>query len=278
VRERVISVGVLAPSFELADASPEAKGLVRLANHTDKHFAGTLKIRAPDGFAVTPAERQIRLDVGQTCEVAVNASVVRKGARAEVPYNVTLIRADGTPEWEGESTIDYLGPISRVVFKAEEDTWIIKKSPEKNYGKHAILNIDGGNAQAGDGDHAIAYVSLRPSVPGKPIRSLLRLYNAGNPTGDSGEIRLQVEPWTEGGVTYSNHPKSGRVLAKIGPVTERQVVELPLSLTSEELATDGKPLSFAIVPTSNDGVNYGTRESGQPAELIVEYEPSIVRP
>jgi len=77
-------------------------------------------------------------------------------------------------------------------------------------------------------------------VEGKPISAVLRLYNAGNPTGHSGQVRLVVEPWSEKGLIYATRPKLGEVVAKIGP-------------------------------TSCDGVNYVSREGNKPAELVVEY-------
>ena len=129
------------------------------------------------------------------------------------------------------------------------------------------LNVEGGDREMGNHHHSIAYLKFPIRVEGKPVSAVLRLCNAGNPTGHSGQVRLVVEPWSEKGVTYAARPKLGDVVAKIGPVTENQVVELPLRLSLE----GSKELSLAIDPTSCDGVNYISREGGKPAELVVEY-------
>lgn len=74
--------------------------------------------------------------------------------------------------------------------------------------------------------------------------------------------------WSESTVTYDTQPTLGPVLASIGAVSENQIVEIPLDVEYLE----GKDLCLAIDPTSCDGINYLSRESGSPAELIIEYE------
>jgi len=111
----------------------------------------------------------------------------------------------------------------------------------------------------GDHHHSIAYLRFHVAVGGKPVSAVLRLY--------SGQVRLVAEPWSEKSVTYEARPKLGDVVAKIGPVVENQIVELPLELSLE----DNQELSLAIDPTSCDGINYISREGGKPAELVVEY-------
>lgn len=274
VRERVLHVGVLPPAFGLADSRPAQEAVVRLANHTERDFVGALRVDAPEGFAVTPAEQPVRLVQGQACDLPLKAAVARKGPRGEATIALTLVREDGVADWQGQAPIDYLAGYERAVFKAEEDAWVIKKAPAKNYGKHGVLNIDGGNAAAGDGDHAVACLKFRPVVPGTLVRGVLRLVNAGNPTGNSGGVHLLGTPWSEGTLIYNNRPAPGRLLGRIGRVTEHQHVEVELSLTAEELKAAGETLSVVIVPTSNDGVTYVSRDGGKPAELIIEYEPA----
>ncbi len=76
-----------------------------------------------------------------------------------------------------------------------------------------------------------------------------------------------TDPWSEKTVTYNARPNLGEVIARIGPITEDQVVEIPLQLSLES----NQELSLALNPTGDDGVNYISREGGQPAELVVEY-------
>ena len=268
MREQVLSLGFSVPSFLLSDAEPEQSGEVRIANHKDAAFEGTLRVEAPDGFAVAPAASEIKLASGQKTVLTLEASVAKKGERGTYPVVVKLLRKDGTVEWEQRSEIDYLANRGRIVVKAAEDAYVGKSFPNVNRGTTGTLNVDGGHARMGDDSHHIAYLKFRLSVPGKPVSATLKLTNAGNPTGDSGNVCLVAEPWSETKITYDTRPKPGKVLAKIGRVAEHQVVVLPLKLSLEGKAE----LSVVIEPTSCDGVNYIAREGGKPAELVVEYE------
>jgi hypothetical protein len=264
-------VGVTLPQFELTDKNNMQGKIIRLANHTDKDFNGTLKLVTPSRFKITPAEHRVNLTEGQTVELAVKAEIVSKGKRGTFPVQTLLLRSNGETEWKGQLQIEYLGQIERTVCKAVEDAWVTKNVPSKSNSDSSILNIDGGNKTAGDEHHAVAYIKFKPAFSGKPILATLRIINAGNPTGNSGEIHLLNKDWSEKELNYDNRPEPDRVLAKIGPVKENEKLEFKLPLTPDELSR--KTLSLAIVPTSNDGVNYISREGGQPAELIIEYRP-----
>ena len=119
----------------------------------------------------------------------------------------------------------------------------------------------------GDESHTLAYLKFQLDLPDKLTSARLRIYNAGNPSSDSGHVCLTTEPWSETQVTYASKPAVGEELAKLGKVAEDQIVECPLKIN----LTGKKELSVVIEPTSCDGIDYLTREAGKPAELIIEY-------
>lgn len=266
-REKVLTLGFTVPSFLLNDAEPRQTAEVVIVNNKEGDFAGTLRVDVPDRFAVTPVETPVRVPPGERLAIALLAAVGEKGPAGTHRVGVQLVAADGTVECEREAKLEYLGDLRRTVVKAVEDTHAYHSAPAVNYATSPALNVDGGDRKMGDHHHSIAYLRFRVAVGGKPVSAVLRLYNAGNPSGDSGQVRLVAEPWNEKSVTYEARPKLGDVVAKIGPVAEDQIVELPLELSLE----DNRELSLAIDPTSNDGINYISREGGKPAELIVEY-------
>ena len=180
---------------------------------------------------------------------------------------IRLLRPDGAVEWEQQAAIEYLADRDRMVVKVAEDAYVGQSWASVNRGDTATLAVDGGHAKMGDESHHIAYLKFKLDVPGKPVSAVLRLYNAGNPSGSAGKVCLVTEPWSETKITYASRPKPGQALAKIGRVSEHQVVELPLGLSLE----GKKELSLVIEPTSCDGVDYIAREGAKPAELIVEY-------
>jgi outer membrane protein assembly factor BamB len=266
-REKVLTLGFSVPSFLLNDAEPQQTGEVVIVNNKEGDFAGTLRLDVPSRFDIAPVETQVNVPSGQRTTVTLKAAVGQKGPAGRYPVGVKLLRADGTIECQQEAELEYLGDLRRVVLKAVEDTHAYHSSPTANQGTSAGLNVDGGDREMGDHHHSIAYLKFRIEVDVKPRSAMLRLYNAGNPTGNSGQVRLVTDPWSEKAVTYNARPNLGKILAQIGPVTENQIVELPLKLSLK----NSQELSLAIDPTGCDGVNYISREGGQPAELVVEY-------
>ncbi len=269
LRERMLGVAVTVPPVLLNNAKPEQTATLQLSNQTDSDFAGTLRIAAPKGFTVTPAETPINLLVGQKAEVECKFAVAGKPQSSQYTARVQLLRRDGAVEVARDITVDYLGRGDRMVFKAIADAHVIRLAPTANYGKVPVLLVDGGDKKMGDDHHQVAYLKFSLAVPGKPVSAKLRLINAGNESVNGGNICLVTEPWREDDITYANRPAPGTVLANIGRVNSNQIVEVPL----KHLSFDGmKTLSLAIDPVSTDGVNYFARESGKGPELIVEFE------
>jgi hypothetical protein len=266
-REKVLTLGLGVPTFLLNDAAPEQEGELLIVNNKSHDFAGTLRIESPDGFNIAPSETQLKIPSGQRATVKLKAAVAQKGEAAKHAVSIALVEANGSVASECETELEYLGDLRRTVLKAAEDTHAQQLAPDKNNATATALNVDGGDRKLGDHHHSVAYLKFRVDVEGKPVSAMLRLYNAGNPTGNSGQIRLIESPWKETDVTYESLPKLGKILAKIGPVTENQVLEIPLEFTP----ASNQEVGLAIEPTGCDGVNYITREGGKPAELVVEY-------
>jgi len=267
VRERVLALGFSAPSFLLNNAEPEQTGDVRVANHKDQEFKGTLRVGAPEGFAVTPAETSVKLAPGTNATVALKAALVKQAPKGEYPVTLKLVRSDGGIECERQTRIEHLAEGGRVVLNPVADAHCQQSFAARNVGGDPAMNVDGGHAKLGDHHHSVAYLTFRIDVPGKPTSLTLRLYNAGNPTGDSGRICLATEAWDEKKMTYASRPKAGQELVKLGPVHANQTLQLPLKL---DVAGQSE-LRLMIDPTGCDGVNYYSREGAKPPELVVEY-------
>jgi hypothetical protein len=269
VRQQVLSLGCAISSFVLSTADATKPGSVELANLRDAPFSGKLALAAPNGFEVSPKAIDVKLAPGQRTTVPIQAALVGDVAAGNYAIAAELLRDDGTVELKRAARIEHLGRRNRVVVPATEDAHVIQRYPDRNQGSAGVVLLDGGDKKTGDGDHAQVYLKFPIDVPGNTRSVKLRLYNAGNPTRDSGRVCLVGEPWSENALTYANRSKPGAELAKIGPVAENQVVEIPLRI---DLAGK-RELSLMLDAADCDGVDYLTRESGKPAELIIEYEP-----
>jgi hypothetical protein len=267
VREKVLAMGVTMPSFELSDSAPEQQAEARIGNFVDGDFEGTLVVSAPDGFSMTPEKADIRVLSGSRAKLSLHASVTQKMPPGRYPVTLRLERKDGRVECEKQCQIDYLGPRSRLVIKASADADVGPGVPIA--GASPSLFVDGGDQQMGDDAYRMAYFKFKVALPGRPVSVKLRIWNAGNPTSDGGNVCLVTGRWNENTIAYENRPQPGAVLAHLGPVVENQLLEVPLKVSLDGL----KELSLAIVPVNTDGVDYISRKGLKPPELVVDCEP-----
>ena len=229
VRQQVLGLGCAMPSFVLSTADATRPGAVELANLRDAPFAGKLALAAPAGFEVSPKSIDVKLGPGSRQTIPIQAAVVGDVAAGNYAIAAELLRDDGTVELKRTARIEHLGRRNRVVVPVAEDAHVIQRYPDRNQGSAGGVLLDGGDRKTGDGDHAQVYLKFPIDVPGKARSATLRLYNAGDPTFDSGRVCVAEGPWSENALTYTNRPKPGQELGKIGAVAENQVVEIPLA-------------------------------------------------
>jgi len=270
-RERVLRLGLTAPSFLLNDRDREQAGEVKIANRTDRPFTGTLMVAAPPGFSVTPSESKVSLAPDAGVAVRLLASVVQKGQAGLRPLELKLLRPDGTVECTRQARLEYLGSRGRLVIQADQDTYVSAGSPTANNGAAANLLVDGGTARMGDESHNIGYLRFPLNIPGKPVSVIFRIHTAPSEaaeSNDSGRIFLLDAPWDQAKIGYADRPKPGQEIGVLGKVDRNVWVERPLKVD----LTGRKELSLILEPTSLDGASYLSREGGQAPELVIEYE------
>ncbi len=269
VRQKMLTLGCSVPEFEFSSMEPKRAGQIKLANLLDGPFAGTLQYVLPEGFEVSPKQTDVRIAAGQRSETPIEVSVQDNVPAGKYEIGVRLAADDGSIQAQRTIHIEHLGRRGKLVVPVVEDAFVSQRYPDRNQGASGVMVIDGGESKMADRGHGLAYLKFRLDVPGRAISVRLRIHNAGNPTSDSGNVRIVTDPWDEKQVNYENRPTPGKPVGKLGRVTERLIVECPLDLPLE-----GKSeLSLMIDPVNCDGVDYITREAGKPAELIVEYEP-----
>lgn len=267
-RQKMLSPGCTVPRFLVSVPMPRQTQNAALANFCEELFRGTLELDAPEGFAVSPQRVTVELSSGTRQQVPVEVSLAGDVAAGKYRLVARLVRSDGTLALESSSEIEHLGRRGRVVLPATADAHVVERYAARNFGSATQMLVDGGDQKMGDRDHALCYLRFRLDVPGKPVKVVLRLVNAGNPTGDSGRVCLVEGPWDEKKLTYENRPPAGRELARLGAVAANQVVEVPLDI---EVAHGGE-LSLVVDPASTDGTDYLSRESTRPPGLVVEFE------
>ena len=270
VRRRVHHVVLRTPSVVLNDSRAERALHIGVVNRQDRPFVGTLVATPPDGFAVKPKQCDVRVAPDSETTVTLTVAVMRKGAPGTHAMPVRLMRDGSDLEWQQQARIEYLGPLERAVVKVAEDAYASQRYPGVNYGRGLTLRMDGGHRKVGDQRHEAVYLKFKLDVPGRPVSaSRLRVFNADRGCHDSGRVRVATDPWDERKITYANRPKPGPEVGRLGCVEANEVAERTLSLPLK----GRREITLVLDPTSCASARYYARESGKPAELVVEYEP-----
>ena len=267
IRERFTSLGCTPPHLVVNNFERQKTAPIRIVNLTERPFAGAIRFGEQPGFTVSVPPEPLQLAAGARLEVPVTVTADDTAA-GDFALPLRLLRDDGSVELERTIRIEHLGNRSRMIVPASEDAHVSQRYPERNSGSRNVLLVDGGHQAMNDRDHAVAFFKFPLEIPGTPHSVRFRITNAGNPTVDAGLIRLVEAPWEEEKVNYANRPPLGAELAKLGPMSEHQAIERTLDFVPPRSGT----LSLAIDPTSVDGVDFLSRESGRPAELVIEYE------
>lgn len=149
------------------------------------------------------------------------------------------------------------------------DARVYEGSSATNYGTAATLRVDGGV----DPD-VQSYLRFDVSgINGTVVRATLRL-NATSDTVDGPTVAGTSGGWTESGITWANRPPpSTGVLDDEGPVATGSWIELNVSA----LVTGNGTVDLVLAGTSNDGVDFHSRESSGTTlrpELVVESLPT----
>lgn len=172
----------------------------------------------------------------------------------------------------GYHLTEWPNALPTVTINASADATVRRSAPDTNFGGDARLAEDGGNLNLGDESHALAYLRFPLEVPGRPVMAMLRLRthdSSNSQSNDAGSVHVVDAPWSETEITYSSRPPHGEKVGDLGAVElgrlEERVLLIDLRGRSE--------VSLAIVPTSTDAATFRSRESDDPPQLIVAYEP-----
>jgi len=153
-----------------------------------------------------------------------------------------------------------------VRLAAAEDSYVNEQRPDENYGSAAVLRVDGS---------PVARAYLRFDVGGgrgAPTSARLRITPASN--SDQGiVVGLAGAGWTEGGLTYADAPaQTGSETVPSGPVRAGVSVEVDVT----RLVRGGGQLALVLTTPGSTNVALESRESGRPAELVLDYRPTAM--
>ncbi|MBI4396844.1 MAG: DNRLRE domain-containing protein [Elusimicrobia bacterium] len=154
--------------------------------------------------------------------------------------------------------------VNSIVFSPVADGYADKANPAANFGTSAQIKA---NVYPAGGLEYEGYLKFDVSGLSGAVRSAkLRLYVV-NRTVDAPAVYSAENAWTESGLTWNSRPaRTGGAVADLGAVPLESTVEYDVTsaVAGEGLQT------FALVPQSDDGVTFSSRETLHPPELVVD--------
>jgi photosystem II stability/assembly factor-like uncharacterized protein len=242
------------PAPAIASFTPASGPVGTEVTITGSNFAGASAVR----FNNTPAA-----SFAVVSSTQIRATV----AAGATTGSISITTAGGTATSSGVFSVTAPPAPTTLTFTPSHDAWVNAKSPSSNNGSTAELRIRGGSQTNR------AYLKFDVSGVTSAIESAtlrLRVIDAGPDGGSvfkgSNTFAGTSTPWTESALTWSNAPApSGSALDVAGPVSLNAWVDFDVT----SAVTGNGTFSFVLTSTSNNAVDYGSSESGNPPRLVV---------
>ncbi len=160
----------------------------------------------------------------------------------------------------GATALPAIPQATTITFKPTADGYVIQSSAGSNYGSAVNLRVDNSPVTR-------SYLRFVVSgLSGGVVQSaVLKLYaNSSDSTGLA--VRsVSNNTWSESGITYSNSPATGNVIASSKQLSAGTWVEVNVTSYIKANGT----FNLALTTTSTTNTSLGSRESGSKAPQLV---------
>ena len=157
------------------------------------------------------------------------------------------------------------GAAATVVFGAAADARVLEASPGSNFGSSSSLRTE---LDPGDSTESFLRFSVS-GLSGSVRRAVLRVY-AFNATADGPAVYRSGSTWSESAITWGTRPGlTSGVVADVGALPSGSWGEWDVT----SLVSGPGEVSFALRPTSGDGVDFYSRQASNTAlrpQLVIE--------
>lgn len=153
-----------------------------------------------------------------------------------------------------------------TVLQPVADATVDASAPATNFGTTTTLLVD----QAATAYESFLRFDLA-SVTAPIQRATLRLYVI-DPSPDGPQLFLTDTGWTETGITWNQKPaRVGTAVGDLGAVTVNTWVEYDVTAQVRGRSSIG----FALIPMSQDGVDFSSRTGAQSPQLVIVPEDVV---
>ena len=149
----------------------------------------------------------------------------------------------------------------------QADARVDAGQPTANFGT-SYLRVDGGSTPEE------SFLRFAVGDVGSVQRATLRVFSDSDTT-EGFQVYTASNEWDEAGVSWSNRPARGALVADVGAVAEDTWAEIDVT----SVVRAGGTYSFAFAPKSGrDGVDIESRETSPSPELVVQVAKPQERP
>jgi glucose/arabinose dehydrogenase/chitodextrinase len=144
--------------------------------------------------------------------------------------------------------------LTKLTFSPIADTRVEEANPTNNYGTSIKLRTEGGS----DPD-ALSYLRFQVSgISGQVYDAKLRLASLGDGTLDGPAVHSVGTDWSEASTTWTSRPTHGATaIDDANAITPNSTVEYDVA----PLVSGNGTVNFAAASSSNDGVEFGSRQN-----------------
>ncbi|GIW03951.1 MAG: hypothetical protein KatS3mg059_0571 [Thermomicrobiales bacterium] len=187
----------------------------------------------------------------------------------ETPEPTATATPTDTPASTAEPTTTPTSTPAQIALSVlpEADAFVAENNPGANFGNKTTLVVDGDN-----GAHVESYARfVVTGVQGTVESATLRFHTTTSSwavSSDGPDVAAASNDWTEGGVAWSKRPPlTSASVHDLGPVSANTWIEFDVT----SLVPGDGTYTFALLPTSNDGIEMWSRTGTIPPQLVIRY-------
>lgn len=142
------------------------------------------------------------------------------------------------------------------------DSYVDSSAPAKNFGTRTYVKVDGSPT-------LIGYVKFTVSGTSPVGYAVLRMHALSSQRTGVTVHAVADNSWSESAISYQNRPAPGAALGATGPTTAGEWYTVDVS----SLVTGSGTYTFALTTTSGTSVKFGSRETVDAPQLVVDTAP-----
>jgi acid phosphatase type 7 len=147
-------------------------------------------------------------------------------------------------------------------FNATADARVDEAEPDENFGSRDTLRTDG----AGDPQVESFLRFDVTAITGPVANARLLVYAAGNDSDNGPALYLTEVGWEESAITWNTRPaRQGGAIDNEDRISSQSWVEYDVT---SQVSGNGS-ISFALAADSSDGIDFASRESAYPPQLVI---------